>query len=596
MKNFSAEKIINSKPLFIAMTAMGLACLYYYLCNAGIYAHDELYGISTVRQGNYFETLVQNYLNTPRGLFIIDVFLQYPQYLSTTEWAYRLFDIAAIAVCLYFGYRLMLALTDEMLARYFVLVFIMCSAFSDCDHNGFICFGWTYKVKLFLVFFLLELIVHHFKTEKRSYWISSVFLYVSASALYEAFVLACIPIAGIVLWELKKSDRLQPKEIARYAASYAIPVICYLILYLYLSSNTSAEHQYTGTAISSNITPDAFFESVWIYSTGAAPFIRTAGGMNAFLSYAISFSPKNLLFLAKDVAFAGLALYYAYRTSTKPSEGFQLGLIFLLTALAICIPYGVSAQYVSWAVSGAVKGYGISYYALYFWAAAFACWTAAILNVFKEKKPRLVAALISLLFAFLAVVSCHTDYNLRTYSGSLDKHDDRYELFDDLVSSEVFACIPGGSTIYCPEYIGIFQRVGTLSEYASAYTGKTYLFENDLSKLEEAPDYYLMLDEHSSLLVFAKCENQYRYSAVTVLSLEPSELDSITLELENGNSYLLELPNCETASSSGEYSVERSSNGKVLTVEAGAIESACISYKSSDIELLSPSRTGKEYE
>ncbi len=525
-----AETLLESNGLFVTMFAVGLATFFFYMINAGVLTHDELHSIMNVREGVYFEKGIVGYLSSPRGLFVLDVFAQFPQYCATDEVTYRLFDIAALGIAMYCAYRFMRMLFSKEIGRLFIILFFICASFSDADYNAFLAFGWTYKIHIAYLFLLLELIIWHVNTGKRSYLIASILLYVFVSGLYEAFVTSCAPIAALYVYLFKQTGKLTAQRIVRYALYYAIPELAYLAVYLFMALTAPAH--YEGTKISFERSFFTVIKVTSIYLTGAMPFIRTANGMRAFASSILVISPATCFSWAKSIAFSFYAVYLLRRHDCKPGKLFGFGVVFIVSAFLLCLPYGLSVQYSDWALNYGMRGCDVSYYAFFLLIAATTCFLAGLSSILKRDSlpPAIAKIFMAIVFLAFSLIGMHSEYNNRVYAEILDWQDNKYELFDDVVHSKQFADIEDGATIYASGFIGLYHDMSYLSEYASSITGKTYTFINEKPASGTAYDYVLKYYPDSSVLALGKnvdgamLENMTYYSEHSEIAVsEPND-------------------------------------------------------------------------
>ena len=499
----SLSCFLDNEILFYALAVLLFLLIYVEMVNGYITTHDEMLTIYQIAKGDYFLNQINGYLQSLRGLFIVDAFLQYPQCLYLSEEIYRLFDIAAIAVSVFFAYRFFLTILNKKFARLFVVGFLACVTLSLYDHNAFLAFGFTYKIKIGFAFLLLNIVLKYAMTLEKKYLVVSVVMYVILSAWYESFVLMCVPIALIILFYFQANGNLTPKKVLKVVLAFSIPEAIYVLLYIWASSHVG--FSYEGTEVSPSIAPAEFFRTVFTFMVGDMPFARRILTNREVLERVMQLSPETVLFWAKGIILAGLAARYAY--TNNQVGGKQLAFVIVLciaSAFSLCIPFGLTSKYVSWVAEYDVHGYGVSYYSYYFLIAAMMA-VAALAAVIARRHSKIVLWLVTgTLFAMTLALSLYTDVNNQANIDIMQKQEEKSDAFIGIMNANFMDEIPDGSLIYTTDYMGIHTNIDTLSSLTNMWNGRDFDFTNQLNTGEDTTFYWLRYDEEMQLATLTK--------------------------------------------------------------------------------------------
>lgn len=562
VKRFANDRKPSEVAYWI-LVVIGFVNLYLAMVNAGVLTHDELSGIATVREGIYFDYYLNWYSNNPRGLFILDIFLLYPQYCSYSDAVYRLYDIAAIVIVVISGFRFLRNLFNNKVAKAFVIFFLLFAAFSNTDHNGFIAFGWTYKLRFALAFISLDCLLSYFATGKRRYLSFSSAAYVIASAWYETFMFLCVPIAILMFYRLRQKNELSFNNAVHCLLWFVIPEAIYIAYYVFI--NSLAASSYAGTTFSVSVTPRLFLETVWVFATGAMPFVRNIGGVTDYLNVLTQLSAEVLFYWTKDIALATVAICLIRNSGIHDTRKFAIWCaIFLVAALSLCLPFGVSQQYTSWIADAAndTRGYGVSYNSFYFLLAAALCFCFFLCSFASKKNERVGDLCLVVLFLGLLVTGLHTDVNNKIYAQDLDRQNDKYELFDQVARSEALANVPDESLIYSPDMLGLYYNMDSLTQYVESFSGKECNFINTLTGNNIKPDYYLRYDSGSELMMLARIDEDNSFSNISIFSVEPVYSSRVLIEWKH--------PEIKNSMSIGNASLESSDAVSIASISCNA--------------------------
>lgn len=489
---------INYKELI----AVILLSLFFYLniCKIGISVHDSLRNICFARSGYYMDIITWERW----GVILLNQFPAYIQACCKTIWGYHLFTLVSVLLaCLccawYFSRK-----TDRNLFWFFLIIFFLFAQFEN-DHDGLYSFHFMYQLSPFFIFLSLGLYDKYLETKRKIFLIASSILYLTASMIYEMYILFGIIFFIIDLAYYIKNKRVKIISLFKDLSLHALLVILYVISYLIVSSITGINNG--DASIGKGITIKEILYTCWKLMIGMFPlnYFKLSNLYEYYSNYTLQindilrwifFSLLIILCLNNIKKFKCISLKkYIFISIICVFGAFFSGILCALTN-----------KYIDWICYQNVRSFGTAYYA-YFFIITWICISLALLyQKVKHKK----AALIVIGFVMI-IISELTFISNSSYIKQAEKNEKKYELFCEMIESDYFSTIDTDAQIYMPEYIGIHYQMQWLSRYANIIADLNITMINNEEDIDFTKDVYIWVYDDINEAIYLSKINEYYY-------------------------------------------------------------------------------------
>ncbi len=478
ISNISMQEKVCTCVLFVQIVS-----LYYILSNMGFGTHDEMAQYITYSNPNWEFNLDLSKRFVP----VIGQLFMYFQFNAPSFAIYRIYTLLAILLGVgsaSFFVKHHISEKDWLKYAIVFLAFLQVTGM----HNGAVAFDMTYQYRMFYCFTFLDLYLLFCKTEKKRYLILGTFFWAVAINSYEAFYPFCIILFLMAVITLYDKKQLTIKNLFRFLWLPAIVAV--LSVTVYVIKMGMSGQMYAGAMVSTTYGILHKVKSILIYTFGNFPLRLNQFSFREIVRKLSTSDLGNLTIILKNLLVAAVVCkgVEIKRLTTKRQWAIYT-VLAAISAILIALLVGVTQQYCTWAfVYGEIMG-GISYYS-YFFIIMVVFLLMGGLNKIKCKQAAVIVKSAVLICVFFVGIT--TDINNKETATQLDKTDNKYELFDQVVNSEYFSSIEDNILIYAPEMVGVHNNLDYLAIYCKQMVGKSVEFCNQMSDINFERQVYML--------------------------------------------------------------------------------------------------------
>lgn len=475
-------KEFNTKENRMGFFAFGLIWIFFYieLLQGGIATHDELQSIE-----QYIEGTAHLSLGARWGMGLFHFPLTLLQCSMPNYALYRLWTIVGLMVACFSVMVIIYRHVDQSLCWVFSVVFVLLAQV-QFEHDGLLAFGWGYQFDITFVFISMECFITYKETGKKKYNVLSAVSYLIAVMAYEAFAAFGIIVFLLDIIYMNSKKRINVRELICDLWLHFLFVLLYTSSFVVLSQFCETGDATIGSGTSIN----GFFKTLSSYSIGLFPLRFRVYEFDKLFSNSLEISWKNIAIWIIIIFFVKRIIDYLKNSKEITLKKY---IVYSVTSLiGVILPnvvIAITSKFQQWTLSG-TKTFGTSYYSYFFLIFWFIVTFGYIYHKIKFKK-----VYVMLVFWGLAFVARFTLINNDFYLEVLNKNQNRYEAFMDLVNSDYLKKLPENTQIYTKDYVGIHLNIDSLSRLATSVSRRQIKVFNDMDQIDSnMPVYCLEYD------------------------------------------------------------------------------------------------------
>lgn len=475
------KRIIDENKVAFLNFLFVFIFFYVELLQGGIATHDELKSIAITIEGSNKLALSARW-----GM---DLF-HYPVTLLQTSMPsymlYRLWTIIGLMLACASAMIVIFHHIDKKICWIFPSIFVLLAQI-ELEHDGLFAFGWGYQFDIALVFISIDCFLLYKKTNKKKYNVWSILAYLVAVMSYEAFAAFGVLLLLIdILFMYAKKD-LKLRNIINDLIFHFLAVFSYTISFIYLS------HFYeTGDASIGNSTSIVgYLETLKSYTIGLFPLRYNPYTLRQLLRFAFDISWENFALWMIIIIFTKTIINYIQKSKNISIKKYIAYSVIGLSGMILPnIVISLTSKFQEWTFKG-VKTFGTSYYSYFFLIFLFVITMVFIYHRIRFKKCFMFSMFVIYIFTARFTLIAN-DY----YLDILNRDQNRYEAFMDIIESDYFSKLPENVQIYTEDYIGIHSDMTYLSSLATNISGRQVRVLKDKTQIDwNLPVYYLDYDQ-----------------------------------------------------------------------------------------------------
>jgi hypothetical protein len=424
---------------------------------------DDVQNYLVVRKGQIIQNAFYAAQMSGRFYYYLVAYVMGIPFLSDNIFITKLFHLIPILTGVLLFAKILYDLTKSReLAFLYFLIFMVIAQISG--HTSLFLtysFYFTFSFDLLLLSFIL--LLKYLENHKKWILILSSLSYAIGLLFYETYLFYSLVFAIIILvYDLKKGDRYPTglKNAIFHFLPFFIVNVLYLVIYFVFRIYYPSKYEGSSFA-TAGITVGSFFNVLWSLSNTAFPLRVWETSRDIFTGKSElvpGFSPVVLDVIIKGrvewIVKGILVGYCGYKLLTmipRVKHKFLLGSIAIAVLLIFMpqIPLALTPKYNFYVKYGMI-GYIPTYFSLFgvvFILSILFGYLSGLLTRYKILKRFLTIIVVTGFF----ICSFLTDFSNYTIAKDVRSGNLRFYAMEDLIKSEKFQKIPGGSNIYAPD-------------------------------------------------------------------------------------------------------------------------------------------------